>query len=166
MQCVILWFVWLVDLCINFFTFLKLATFQEPKVSLTFDPSPCPQSLSQVYDPWPPSCSHTVYRSSVCSRSLNCDKNGFKSCSTCMLSARLLLLKFSAQNMLKGHFLNYYFTLSNLFSFALHVTKPLKWYHWPRFSSSILCLTSRTTVTSARIPVEDACYSAHNLCVF
>ena len=31
---------------------------------------------------------------------------------------------------------------------------------------SILCLTSRTTVTSARIPEEDACHRAHNLCVF
>ena len=31
---------------------------------------------------------------------------------------------------------------------------------------SILCLTSRTTVTSARIPEEDACYLASNLCVF
>ena len=27
-------------------------------------------------------------------------------------------------------------------------------------SASILCLTSRTTVTSAPIPEEDACYSA------
>ena len=31
---------------------------------------------------------------------------------------------------------------------------------------SILCLTSRTTVTSARIPDEDACHRARNLCVF
>ena len=31
---------------------------------------------------------------------------------------------------------------------------------------AILCLTSRTTVTSAHIPVEDACYRACNLCVF
>ena len=33
-------------------------------------------------------------------------------------------------------------------------------------SNYILCLTSRTTVTSACIPVEDACYRARNLCVF
>ena len=31
---------------------------------------------------------------------------------------------------------------------------------------TILCLTSRTTVTSARIPDEDACHHARNLCVF
>ena len=31
---------------------------------------------------------------------------------------------------------------------------------------TILCLTSRTTVTSARIPEEDACHRARNLCVF
>ena len=31
---------------------------------------------------------------------------------------------------------------------------------------SILCLTSRTTVTSARIPEEDACHCVRNLCVF
>ena len=30
---------------------------------------------------------------------------------------------------------------------------------------SILCLTSRTTVTSARIPDENACHRARNLCV-
>ena len=30
----------------------------------------------------------------------------------------------------------------------------------------ILCLTSRTTVTSARIPEEDNCHRARNLCVF
>ena len=30
---------------------------------------------------------------------------------------------------------------------------------------SILCLTSRTTVTSACIPEEDACHRARNLCV-
>ena len=29
----------------------------------------------------------------------------------------------------------------------------------------ILCLTSRTTVASGRIPGEDACYRARNLCV-
>ena len=29
----------------------------------------------------------------------------------------------------------------------------------------MLCLTSRTTVTSARIPEEDACHRAPNLCV-
>ena len=33
-------------------------------------------------------------------------------------------------------------------------------------SVAILCLTSRTTVTSARIPEEDACHRARNLCVF
>ena len=31
---------------------------------------------------------------------------------------------------------------------------------------TILCLTSRTTVTSARILEEDACHRARNLCVF
>ena len=31
---------------------------------------------------------------------------------------------------------------------------------------TILCLTSRTTVTSARIPDKDACHHARNLCVF
>ena len=31
---------------------------------------------------------------------------------------------------------------------------------------TILCLTSRTTVTSARIPEVDACHRARNLCVF
>ena len=30
----------------------------------------------------------------------------------------------------------------------------------------ILCLTSRTTVTSGRIPKEDACHRARNSCVF
>ena len=30
----------------------------------------------------------------------------------------------------------------------------------------ILCLTSKTTVTSARIPDEDACYRERNFCVF
>ena len=30
---------------------------------------------------------------------------------------------------------------------------------------TILCLTSRTTVTSARIPEEDACIRTRNLCV-
>ena len=30
----------------------------------------------------------------------------------------------------------------------------------------VLCLTSRTTVTSARIPEVDACHRARNLCVF
>ena len=30
---------------------------------------------------------------------------------------------------------------------------------------AILCLTSRMTVMSARIPNEDACYRARNLCV-
>ena len=30
----------------------------------------------------------------------------------------------------------------------------------------ILCLASRTTVTSARIPEEDAYHRARNLCVF
>ena len=33
-------------------------------------------------------------------------------------------------------------------------------------STCILCLTSRTTVTSACIPVEDARHRARNLCVF
>ena len=32
--------------------------------------------------------------------------------------------------------------------------------------NAILCLTSRTTVTSAHIPDEDSCYGAHNLHVF
>ena len=32
--------------------------------------------------------------------------------------------------------------------------------------TSILCLTSRTTVTSARIPEEDACHRARNVCAF
>ena len=35
-----------------------------------------------------------------------------------------------------------------------------------RLGDSILCLTSRTSVTSARIPEEDDCYRARNLCVF
>ena len=34
------------------------------------------------------------------------------------------------------------------------------------YSPAILCLTSRTTSTSARIPEEDACHRARNLCVF
>ena len=33
-------------------------------------------------------------------------------------------------------------------------------------NSSILCLTLRTAVTSVRIPEEDACHRARNLCVF
>ena len=43
---------------------------------------------------------------------------------------------------------------------------------WWNFSNlmarifAILCLTSRTTVTSARIPEEDACHRARNLSVF
>ena len=32
--------------------------------------------------------------------------------------------------------------------------------------NTILCLISRTTVTSARIPEEDACHRVRNLCVF
>ena len=36
----------------------------------------------------------------------------------------------------------------------------------PRDMATILCLTLRTTVTSARIPEEDACHRTHNLCVF
>ena len=39
----------------------------------------------------------------------------------------------------------------------------LLWY-W--YISSILWLTVRKTVTSARIPEEDACHRARNLCVF
>ena len=31
---------------------------------------------------------------------------------------------------------------------------------------TILCLTSRTNVTSVHIPEEDACYRARNFCVF
>ena len=31
---------------------------------------------------------------------------------------------------------------------------------------SLLCLSSRMTVTASHIPEEDACYSSHNLCVF
>ena len=36
---------------------------------------------------------------------------------------------------------------------------------WKR-QVTILCVTSRTTVTSSRILEEDACHRAHNLCVF
>ena len=35
-----------------------------------------------------------------------------------------------------------------------------------QLSHTILCLTSRTTMTSARIPDEGACHCARNLCVF
>ena len=47
-------------------------------------------------------------------------------------------------------------------------TKMLSLLHWltRKAHRSILCLTSRTIVTSARIPEEDACYRARNLCIF
>ena len=55
-----------------------------------------------------------------------------------------------------------FWILNQLFLIYFDMFRTMVWFHF----ESILCLTSRTTVTSARTPEDDACHRVRNLCVF